>query len=382
MSELCQKRLFVGKVPENATDNEISDIFSQFGVIDDIKRNPSRRYCFIEMSTVAEANAVVKYSGLLQLKGNILNVSLAKKKTDMPNHKGDEGQSQRASNQSSVQSDYHQSRNLPSLFDLPPPPPPHTSYQQLQPQSSAQGYGKNQRLWNMDETGGERAAKYLKSAEEQKPNDVEIVCIDKARELVHYAESIEESLKDKGLRVDILYPNADVKLEKLMGNLALRKTMFAIGVHSESRMLKCVSVYVLHGEQQEHKNMPEREAIQYICRNHARFNKQDLGSVVSERPHFSIPKDVKNVFASFLDDKSLGISEYDKILKYLAELRESYLKNEYETFVEPHLILPPGANKKKEPVLREKQEEIQSYVLEILNKNPSILTQTIDVTKL
>jgi len=116
MSELCQKRLFVGKVPENATDNEISDIFSQFGVIDDIKRNPSRRYCFIEMSTVAEANAVVKYSGLLQLKGNILNVSLAKKRTDMPNHKGDEGQSQRARNQTSV----HQQQQ-----------------QQLQPQSSA-----------------------------------------------------------------------------------------------------------------------------------------------------------------------------------------------------------------------------------------------------
>jgi len=118
MSELSQKRLFVGKVPENATDNEINDIFSQFGVIVEIKRNASKRYCFVEMSSVAEANAVVKYSGLFVLKGNILNVSLAKKRTDMPNHKGDEGQSQRASNQTSV----HQQ-------------------QQLQPQSSAQAGG-------------------------------------------------------------------------------------------------------------------------------------------------------------------------------------------------------------------------------------------------
>ena len=72
--------------------------------------------------------------------------------------------------------------------------------------------------------------------------------------------------------------------------------------------------------------MPEKEAIQYILRNHARLNKQDLGSLAAERPHFPIPKDVKTVFESFLDDKSLGVSEYDKILKYLAELRESYLK--------------------------------------------------------
>ena len=47
-----------------------------------------------------------------------------------------------------------------------------------------------------------------------------------------------------------------MELDKLMGNLAVRKTMFAIAVHAESRMMKCVTVFVLHGEQQAIKFLP------------------------------------------------------------------------------------------------------------------------------
>merc|ERR1712158_123529 len=60
----------------------------------------------------------------------------------------------------------------------------------------------------------------------QKTNDCEIVCVSRNQRV--YAERIENRLKNLGLKVDVLFPNPKVDLNKIMGNIAVRGVTFAI----------------------------------------------------------------------------------------------------------------------------------------------------------
>ena len=43
-----------------------------------------------------------------------------------------------------------------------------------------------------------------------------------------YAETIEARLKNMGLKIDVLFPNPDIPLPKILGNIASRGVLFAI----------------------------------------------------------------------------------------------------------------------------------------------------------
>jgi len=59
-----------------------------------------------------------------------------------------------------------------------------------------------------------------------KINDCEIVCV--SRNQRQFAERIEQRLKVIGMKVDVLFPNPKVDLNKIMGNIASRGVMFAL----------------------------------------------------------------------------------------------------------------------------------------------------------
>lgn len=211
-------------------------------------------------------------------------------------------------------------------------------------------------------------------------NDVEIVC--PSQEYTSYAEWIEERLGIKGLKVDILYPNPEITLVHLLSNIAARKGIFAIVLDPDSREKRFFDVYVLRGEIQEHKSMPETDAISYIVRNYSKLSSKHTGKVESaERPNFGITSEISRIFLDIRDDRDLDIAAYDKAIQYLVDNREGLLKDEYGIKVPTHLLVPP-CTPAKESMLRGKQEEVQEYILEILNKNPDILTQTKQVPKI
>ncbi|KAK1118699.1 hypothetical protein K0M31_014999 [Melipona bicolor] len=89
-----------------------------------------------------------------------------------------------------------------------------------------------------------RQTKYSKVTTEK--NDCEIIVVNKA--LTEYAESIEMRLKKIGLTVDLLFPNEDVLLSRVLGNIA------------ESWMFIC-----------KHRNMLVEDAINLISRDFANY---------------------------------------------------------------------------------------------------------------
>lgn len=78
------KKLYVGNLPYSATDQTLTDAFSECGsvqsakVVMDRDSGRSKGFAFVEMSTDAEAaNAISRFNGA-NLEGRAINVSEAK----------------------------------------------------------------------------------------------------------------------------------------------------------------------------------------------------------------------------------------------------------------------------------------------------------------
>ena len=73
--------------------------------------------------------------------------------------------------------------------------------------------------------------------------DCEIVCVSRNQRV--YAERIENRLKNLGLKVDVLFPNPKVDLNKIMGNIAVRGVTFAILVAPMNEEHNSVTLNIL-----------------------------------------------------------------------------------------------------------------------------------------
>lgn len=62
-----------------------------------------------------------------------------------------------------------------------------------------------------------------------------------------YAESIEMRLKKIGLTVDLLFPNEDVLLSRVLGNIASRGCLYAVVVTPINQEHHSLTLNILHG---------------------------------------------------------------------------------------------------------------------------------------
>ena len=78
------KKLFVGNLSYNATEEELNDLFSRFGeitsvkIVKDFESGKSKGFGFIEMVNEAEANAAIQNLNGYDYKGRALKISEAK----------------------------------------------------------------------------------------------------------------------------------------------------------------------------------------------------------------------------------------------------------------------------------------------------------------
>ena len=214
-------------------------------------------------------------------------------------------------------------------------------------------------------------------AEQEKPNDVEIIAMDKSLRV--YGENLESRLQNMGLSVDILFPNPDIPVGKVLGNIASRGVMFAICLTPDNREHGSVTLNVLQGQQQEHRNMPVDDAMSFISKQFpslAGGPGPSAGNSVISRPGSSVmpapsasghPPDVQKIITFLSDDRPLSIMEYDKMIKYLVSRRTETLKEEYGDNIPAHLQHPP-VGPQLDPAKKAKQEEIQNRVQTILRE--------------
>lgn len=195
----------------------------------------------------------------------------------------------------------------------------------------------------------------------EKVNDVEIICLGKTVRV--YAEQVEERLKKMGLAVDVLFPNPDVPIGRVLGSIASRGVKYGACVGPESQADLTITLNVLQGEQEEHRNMPLDDAMTFVSRS---LSAQVIEKT-SKSPKKGVnhhPEDILSILGFLQDNRPLSVVEYDKLLRYLNSQRTAVLRAEYGDHIPPALAAPPLL----EPAVRAKQEEVQGRVMSILNK--------------
>lgn len=82
------KKIFVGNLSFSATENEVRDMFEQFGTVDSVailtdrETGRSRGFGFVEMSDNNEADRAIQNLNGKNLGGRPLNVNEARPKTE------------------------------------------------------------------------------------------------------------------------------------------------------------------------------------------------------------------------------------------------------------------------------------------------------------
>lgn len=210
---------------------------------------------------------------------------------------------------------------------------------------------------------------------------------------------IETQLKRLGLSVDLLFPNEDVPIGKVLANIASRGSLYGILVTNQNEQHRSMTVTQLYGENTvEHRNMPVEDAVKYIFKDF----KKKTNKTQERDPNFptaiqfntivqtpelkeSHPEPIQILLGLLSQNRPLTVLQYERIIKYLTERKEMQIRAEIGDDlpeVEKHALTSQIKAKVEEvapaPVVDpeiQKQEELQKKILEILNK-PS-LTETI-----
>lgn len=197
-------------------------------------------------------------------------------------------------------------------------------------------------------------------------NDCEIIVV--AKQLTEYAEYIEQRLKAVGLIVDLLFPNEDVPIGKVLANISSRGCLYAILVMPINKENKSLTLNILHGISQEHRNIPLDDAILLITRNfdaYMRGEKTCPDSLDKLSVHDKHPHNMQVLINIVAENRTITSIQYNDLIKYLEERRDLQLEYEEQEGIEVN------ANK-----LGSKEAELQNRILSILNNKNNISTDT------
>ncbi|XP_055373478.1 nuclear receptor coactivator 5 [Condylostylus longicornis] len=211
-------------------------------------------------------------------------------------------------------------------------------------------------------------------------NDCEIIVLNK--EITDYAEHIEQRLKRMYLRVDILYPNPEVPIGKVLANISSRGCLYAIVVTEQNVEHKSITVNILYGQAAEHRNMPIDDAINLIHSDFSEKLSREIKLIPSimkptmsfmapakivapplKEPH---PESMQTLLNLLADNLPLTVLQYDRVIKYLQERRELQVKTEMGEHVDASMTTNLKATAEPDPEI-----ELQKKILNILNK-PSV----------
>ncbi|XP_053676329.1 nuclear receptor coactivator 5 [Anopheles nili] len=234
-------------------------------------------------------------------------------------------------------------------------------------------------------------------------NDCEIIVVSK--ELTPYAESIETRLKRAGLSVDLLFPNNDVAIGKVLANRASQGTFYCIVITPENQERNSITVNVLYGIPAEHRNMPTDDAINFIVTNFNEKKRKEIASLSAASVYHRIgsaappqpaqaqpahqlhgsepieqdkhPEAIQNMINSLAANRSLTVLQYERLIKYLTERKELQIRLELGDDVDTNTassLIPPNVipNVAVPKTKQESEKELQKKILDIMNK-PSII---------
>ncbi|XP_050431647.1 nuclear receptor coactivator 5 [Adelges cooleyi] len=223
------------------------------------------------------------------------------------------------------------------------------------------------------------------------PNDCEIVVTNSS--LTEYSEFLEVNLKKLNMKVDLLFPKPEIPINRVLGTLAQRGTFYVLVVREENKLYRSVTVDILHGVPEEHRNMPYKDALTLIVHS---FDAYMRGEKMAPIPGVSgipisecgiplgdkHPEGITTLLNLLQDQRDLTVLQYDMMLQYLKEKKEEHIKEEVgvvPSFNKPTTDLPilPAAAAIQNP----QAAHLHKRILSILNHKPLSSTEVSQAEK-
>ncbi|XP_076111814.1 uncharacterized protein LOC143080046 isoform X6 [Mytilus galloprovincialis] len=172
------------------------------------------------------------------------------------------------------------------------------------------------------------------------PLDCSIIILNSS--LMKFAEFVERKLKAVNVFCSISLINEERTIPQVVEDAAKKLCLFAIVVNSQNEVHQSLTVNILHGTPQEHRNMPVDDAITLIGRSFdayqlAKREKETAAArpaAVTPAPARAPPpfvppsQDILYLLNLLADKRQLTIEELDKVITYLTERRNVLLEAE------------------------------------------------------
>lgn len=366
--EPVNSRVYIGGLGELATRQDMEELFKDYEPYMDL--NLLRGYGFVQFPTEEAAQKAIDGLNGLMHKGRKLTVKIAndnRAKKGMLSRTGGGPPGVQGSAPIRDRSPIDGGRYAEGY-------PARSIYSNLYPRMDMGAYGDQMMGGHQGPPQGQPES-----------NDCEIIVV--SRDLTTYAENIESRLKRNGLTVDLLFPNDDVPIGKVLSNIASRGSYYAILITPENQERNSITVNVLYGIPAEHRNMPTDDAILFICKDFeekvraeqekAAKYRAAMGPSGPVNPHMMYnapqlsdkhPEAIQNMLSLLANNRQLTVLQYERLIKYLTERKELQIKYELgedTDSISASQLLPTKSK-------AESEKELQKKIMDILNK-PSIV---------
>lgn len=368
-------RIYVGALSDNTTVEELYDYFIQYGKIDGIIVN--RNFGFVQFAEESSAQDAIKKANGSVFKGKNIPVraatdkrrdvetvtiypevppAVALKDTQMEDESEEAYDNYGNNNDHGFQEEFEEGNNRPEIHDergrgrgrgLGPRGKGIRGARSRGPSFCDRPPINTSGEW-VDRSGYNRFPKppeYPRTLPVPERNDCEIIVV--AKSLTEYAEYIENRLKRLGIVVDLLFPMEDVPIGKVLGNIASRGCLYAILVMPMNLEHRSLTLTILHGLPQEHRNMPIEDALQLLSRN---FQEVQRGGPSGREAVYAL-------LGQLADGRSLTVLQYNKVIEYLQERRDHQVK----------LELGESSTAPVTATTNKTQVELQQRIMNILN---------------
>ncbi|KFP91359.1 Nuclear receptor coactivator 5, partial [Apaloderma vittatum] len=192
----------------------------------------------------------------------------------------------------------------------------------------------------------------------ERPVDCSVIVVNKQTK--EYAESVGRKVRDLGMVVDLIFLNTEMSLTRALDDVSRGGSPFAIVITQQHQVHRSCTVNIMFGTPQEHRNMPQADAMVLVARNYERYKtesrekeREEIArqaakmadeAVLQERERpppleegvrGGHPPGIQTLLNLLADNRYLTAEETDKVINYLRDRKERLLRGSTDSLQAP-----------------------------------------------
>ncbi|NWW77216.1 NCOA5 protein, partial [Climacteris rufus] len=200
----------------------------------------------------------------------------------------------------------------------------------------------------------------------ERPVDCSVIVVNKQTK--EYAESVGRKVRDLGMVVDLIFLNTEMSLTQALDDVSRGGSPFAIVITQQHQVHRSCTVNIMFGTPQEHRNMPQADAMVLVARNYERYKtesrekeREEIARQAAKMADEAIlqererpppmeegvrgghPPGIQTLLNLLADNRYVTAEEMDKVINYLRDRKERLLRGSSESLQAPMSRQPLGA---------------------------------------